>query len=402
MKWSTVVVSIGLLAGIGAVAAGLAMYKHRSLQPPEGGAVAYEPAEAVDVVAAREVSWRPMADLVGTVLSLRSVRVSNELAGTVKEVKFESGGVIEAGQVLLTLDDSTDRADLAAAEASIRVATANLAVVDSKIKLAEMEVRRREEAAQASAVAQIELDRAQSDLESTRADRERYLAEIDLAKAKAAQVQTRLDKMVIKAPFRARTGIRTIHEGQYLAEGTAIVMLEEVSDRIYLDFAIPQEYLARVHPGTVVMATSPVFGDEPIKIEVVAVDATVNNETRNIRVRSVVDNPNSILRPGMFIQVRVPADDAKPYVMVPATAIRHTSYADQVFVIGPGASPEQMRAKLRFVKLGQTSGEDVIVLEGLRAGERIASVGSFKLRDGALVRPAEAGAKQTASAQGSK
>lgn len=389
MKRSSIIAAAAIFLGIGVVGAGLAWFKYSSIKAAMAAGGGFEPAEAVQVVPVSEITWQPMADLVGTVLSLRSVRISNELAGAIKEIKFESGAIVEHGQVLVLLDDATDRADLAAAQAAVKVAEANVTVLDARMKLAESEVVRMETAAKSNAVAAMEVDRTVSERDRIKADRARLLAEVDQAKAAVDQVQTRLDKKTIKAPFRGRTGIKTIHDGQYLVEGTPIVALEEVADRIYLDFAVPQEYLPRVVPGLRVMATGPLLGPEPVMIEVVAVDATVNNETRNMRVRGVVDNTAQRLRPGMFVQVRVPVEEPKPYVAIPATAVRRSSFSDQVFVIAPGESPDKLRAKQRFVKIGPAIGDNIIVLEGLKPGEQIAATGSFKLRDGALVMKAE-------------
>jgi membrane fusion protein, multidrug efflux system len=390
MKVSSVIAAITIFVGIGAAAGGLAMMKQRSLAEAEASKVAYEPAEAVEIVTAREVAWQPTAELVGTAFSLRSVRVSNELAGRVKSVEFDSGAVVEAGQVLLSLDDAADRADLAVAEAAVKVAEANVGVIGIRITLWETEHERLENAT-ARAVAAMELDRAKAELEAGRAERLRLEAEVVQARARVEQVQTRLEKMVIRAPFKARAGIRLVHEGQYLAEDSEVVMLEELADKIYLDFAIPQDYLARVQPGTAVMATSSALGDEPMRIEVVAVDAMVNNQTRNIRVRSIVDNSNQLLRPGMFVRIKVPVEEPKRYVAVSSKAIRRASHADHVFVIVPGEAPGTFRAKHQWVRLGPSTGDDVIILEGLQAGEQIASTGSFKLRDGVLVMSVEPG-----------
>ncbi|MDZ4754186.1 MAG: efflux RND transporter periplasmic adaptor subunit [Phycisphaerae bacterium] len=385
MNRASIIAGVAVFATLGLVGGGLALYKQQQIAASANDSHHGPPPESIRVVEARSIEWRPMADLVGTAFSLRSVRVSNEFAATVKAVRFDSGAIVEAGEVILTLDDSTDRADHDAAMAAVRVAEASVAVGDARLRLVETELERIEEAAKERAATAIEVDRGRSEVERARAERDRMLAEVDQAKARVAQVQALLDKRVIKAPFRARAGIRTVHEGQYLAEGSPVVMLEEVADTIYLDFTIPQEYLARVHPGLVVLATSSVFGDQQIEIEVVAIDATVSNETRNIRVRGQVANPNGLLRPGMFVSIRVPVDDAKPRVVVPSTAVRRSSFADQVFVIVPGEQPDTLVAKQRFVTLGPTVGADVIVLEGLEPGERIAAAGSFKLRDGAGV-----------------
>ncbi|MEK6703104.1 MAG: efflux transporter periplasmic adaptor subunit, partial [Planctomycetota bacterium] len=125
----------------------------------------------------------------------------------------------------------------------------------------------------------------------------------------------------------------------------------------------------------------------------VAIDASVNNETRNVRVRSIVDNKNGLLRQGMFVQVSVPVEAPSPRVVIPNTSLRRSSYGDQVFVVVAAEAPGMYRAKQRFVKLGPTVGEDVIVLEGVKAGDELATVGSFKLHDGALVRSVEAAKK---------
>lgn len=387
MKKSSIIAALVIFGTIGAVAGSLAFIKYRQFAgfQNQGG---FEPAEAVETVAAREVPWRPMADLVGTVIALRSVSVSNELAGTIKRLGFDSGAIVEAGSVLLELDDSSDRADYEAAMAAVRVAQANVGVADAQLRWAGIDLKRVEAAINDGGANPTELDRARTELERLQADRQRALAEVEQAKARVAQVQTRLDKMVIKAPFRARAGLRNIHEGQYLAEGTSIVMLEEVGNTIFMDFAVPQEYLARVRPGLAVMATSSALGPEPVRIEVAAIDASVNNDTRNVRVRAVVPNPDERLRPGMFVQIRVPTDVEQPRLVVPSTAVRRAPHADTVYVVAPDSEdPQKLRAKERVVKLGPTIGADVIVTSGLTPGELVAAAGSFKLREGVQVMP---------------
>src|SRR5262249_23971105 len=151
--------------------------------------------------------------------------------------------------------------------------------------------------------------------------------------------------------------------------------------------AIPQEYAPRVRVGMSVMATTELLGADPVKITVVAVDATVNNDTRNLRVRAVVDNPRGVLVPGMSIQVRVPIEEPKQLVAVPSTAVRRAAYGSSLFVITPDEGTQVTRAHQKFVTLGEAIGEDVIVLDGLKAGDRVAGAGSFKLRDGVKVMP---------------
>lgn len=384
MKRSTVISSIVGIVILAVIVGAVFKFVLRSGGGAGAQLAGFEPMESVQVVDAREVTWQPTADLVGTVFAIRSVTVRNELPGVVRFVGFESGSIVEPGQVLLKQDDSTDLADLAAAKASVRVAEANVARAETDVRLAEQELERMT-SVQSRAVAEMDVDRSRARRDSAATDRMRYLAEVDQAKAAVAQVEARLAKLTVTAPFRARAAMRTVHEGQYLAQGSDVVALQELTDKIYLDFAIPQQYVSQVAIGTTVMATGELLGPKPVGIEVVAVDAAVNNDTRNLRVRSIVENPNGSLVPGMFVQVRVPIGVPSPSVVVPSTAIRRAAYANSVFVIEPDEKGDGVRAKQRFVQLGETLGEDVIVLEGLKVGDRIAAAGSFKLRDGVKV-----------------
>jgi len=408
LKRSSVLVAIVLFAIIAAVAGGLALRK-RSMIAESANAPAFEPPSAVNIASARTIPWQPTSELVGTVVALRSVTLQNEVAGVVRAVSFQSGDIVEPGQVLVKLDDRTDLSELQSAEASLRVAKADVAVVETRIKLAESELKRQESAAQSRATSELEVDRARAEFERTSAELLRAKAAVDEAAAAVEQVKTRLDKLNIRAPFRAHVGLRTVHEGQFLnlqmgMESTPIATLQEVSDKIFIDFPIPQEQIARVRIGMTVSAVREgPTGPSLITLEVAAVDAVVNNTTRNVRVRAIVDNKDQNLRPGMFVKIRVPVEETREFVVVPLTAVRRASFADQVFVIEPTGekSPEGfpvLRAHQRFVKLGPTVGNEVIILDGIKNDEQVAASGSFKLREGALVMPA-APAAGTAAAE---
>ncbi len=414
MKRSSVMAGVLMFAVIGVAALGLTLRK-RAMLAEAAAAPAFEPPTAVSLVEAKSTPWQPTADLMGTVFAWRSVTLQNEVGGVVRFVGFESGSTVEPGQVLVKLDDTTETAEMKTEEAALRVAQADVSVSETRLRLAESELRRQDEAAKSKAVSAMELDRAKAEVERMGAERLRAQASVDEHAAKVARVKTRLEKYVVVAPFRARVGLRTVHEGQFLSPpmgsfGTPIATLQEVSDKIYIDFPVPQEYIGRVRDGMVVMGMLESEGGlgggvpgggarsgQPIRLEVAAVDAAADNATRNVRVRASVDNRDGRLRPGMFVKLRVPTDETRSFVAVPVSAVRRASFADQVFVVkeaeekGPDGNPQsRLRASQRFVKLGPVIGDEVIVLEGLKAGERIAASGSFKLREGALVMEAVA------------
>ncbi len=381
-----------------AAGAGLALWKRQAMRHAAANSAPFEPTESIEVVEARPVRWRQTAELVGTAVAIQSITLSNEVAGSVTEVLFESGSTVKAGQVLIRMDNSVERADLAAAEASVRIAEANVRAADANLHLAQSSEQRLTQAAEARAASSMDVDRAQADVAGNVASRDRMRADVDHAKAKVDQLRALIAKKTLVAPFDAIAGMRAVHPGQYLAEGSTVVGLQGVSSAIYVDFALPQEQVRRVKPGDVVMATSGVFGADPVRIEVVAIDATADRVTRNVRVRSRVENPGGALRPGMFVDVNVPVGPEAEYVAVPTTAVRRAAYGDHVFVVAEDPATKQLRARQRNVRLGPAIGAESIVLEGLATGERLAALGSFKLREGALVAPASPARDAPASA----
>lgn len=399
MKRSALFTSVLILGGLVLAGGGLALWKYRSVRAAMAAPPPAMPPEIIDIVTIGTAKWRPTAELVGTVIAQQSITVSNEVAGTVKEVRFESGSIVEPGDVLLTLDASTEEADLRAGQAAVNVAEAEMQTADVRVRLAESNLKRLSAAMEARAVSDADLDTAKAELDRAKADRARAGAALDQAAARAAQIKTMIAKKTIRAPFKARAGLRNVHAGQYLAEGASVVSLQGVSDKIFLDFAIPQDEAARARPGMKVLARGPVFGDQPVEIEVVALDATVNPTTRNVRVRGLVDNTGERLRPGMFVEIKVPTGEEREYTVVPNAAVRRASFGDHVYVIEPGANAGELVAKQRFVRLGPSVGGDVVVLEGLTPGERVAGSGSFKLRDGVVVAQAPPPAPPAASGQ---
>ena len=381
-----------VIGGILAVGGGLALWKYRAVQAAKLAPPPPEMPNSVVFTTVTTAKWQSTADLVGTALAKRSVTVRNEVAGRIEDIKFESGAIVEQGAVLLTFESSQERADLAAEEAAIKVAEADVKVADARIAWGDTNLRRMTQAVEGKVASESELDKARTDLDQYRAELERAKAAVVQAHARADQVRTLIDKKTIVAPFKARAGLRNIHPGQYLAEGSDVVMLQSIEDTINLDFAIPQEHLFRVHLGEKVMATSSLFGEEPFPITVVAVDAAANPSTRNVRVRGEVANPDQRLRPGMSVDIRVPIGGVEEYVVIPSMAVRRSSFGDHVFLIGPGSKPgddeKTSRATQRFVTLGPSLGTQTIVLKGLAAGDTIAADGSFKLQDGAKVFPA--------------
>jgi membrane fusion protein (multidrug efflux system) len=315
------------------------------------------PPESVTTALVATQEWRPYVSSVGTVTAVQGVTVSTEVPGKVVGIHFESGTSVEAGALLVELDASSEQAQLAAAVASAELASINL--------------ERSRELFGKQAVAKSELDTAQA--------RSRE------AVAQVASLEALLAKKQIRAPFSGRLGIREVNLGQFVASGQSVVSLQSV-DPVYVDFHVPQQKLERVKVGYPLEIRLERDHATVLKGEVSAVAAEVDRSTRNAWAQGTLPNPDGGLRPGMFVSVEVLEPQDREVVVIPVTSVVYAPYGNSVYVVdGEG---DQQVANQRIVRLGESRGDFVEVVEGLKAGETVVTTGAFKLRNGVKVRPA--------------
>lgn len=347
---------VAVLLAIGGTAGGLGYYKYMEISAAIAAAEASpEPREAVEAVRARRGEWAASTRAVGTVVALRQVEIRNELPGTVIEVGFASGDIVEAGQLLVRLDTRQERAALAAAQAEAQLAQT---VFDRRSRLAPGDV-----------VSVLDLDRAR--------------AELAAATARVSGLEAGIAKKTLAAPFRARVGLTDLQPGAYLDEGASIAMLQGVDSDAYVDFTLPQDMAAAIRPGVAVSLAGQQIRDGSVSAEIVAEDASVDADNRAVRFRAIARGLGERLRPGAFVDVVAVTAPPQPALLVPLTAVRRAPYGDHVFVLAEEAG--QSRARQRIVQTGPLQGTDIVITDGLAEGELIAGAGSFKLRDGLLV-----------------
>ncbi|HET9985731.1 MAG TPA: efflux RND transporter periplasmic adaptor subunit [Longimicrobiales bacterium] len=346
------VVLLGTILLLGGV---LAAWKTAAVREANAAAAKQpEPMEAVTSAVARERPYRETTTSIGTVLALRSITLRNEVAGTVRHVTLTPGRVVEAGALLVALDVSVEEAELKAEEAQAALAQTTL---DRLQRLREHE-----------ATSQEEVDQAR--------------AQRDVAVAQIARTRAIIARKMIRAPFRARVGLTDVHEGQYLNEGTQLTTLQGVADASHVDFAVSQQVGASLRVGEGVQ----VFADDasPIPARIVAIDARVDPTTRNAMVRASIEGGDDAPPPGASVRVVVPVGPARSAVVVPASALRKGPAGDHVFVLAADKDGKA-RAHMRPVRSGAVVGDEVVILDGLAAGETVAASGSFKLREAVLV-----------------
>jgi membrane fusion protein, multidrug efflux system len=355
----------GLLALVVALAAVKFLQISSLMAMGEDMAAAGPPPEAVGSAVAEKGTWETTVSAVGSVAGVKSVAISNDAPGRVVRIHFESGDVVKEGRVLVELDSSVERAQLASA--------------GSRRSLALTNARRMRALVDKGVVSRADLDAQE--------------AELQMASADQAALSAIIDRKVVRAPFDGKVGIRDVNVGQYLNPGTPLTTLEAVG-AVYVDFSLPQRELGRVAVDMQVRLTLP--GAPPLEGVISAVAPTVDGSTRSLQLRASVANPDGKLRPGMFAHVTVVMPVKSDVVAVPVTAIVHASYGDSVFVLEdkaagtPGASQTPdgktvMTARQQFVRLGEARGDFVAIAEGIEAGQVVVSAGAFKLRNGAPV-----------------
>jgi membrane fusion protein (multidrug efflux system) len=287
-----IAVLLAIVAGLGSI-----KFKQISmlLHAGEVAQKAGPPPEVVGTAVTAAESWEGTLSAVGSVAAVRGVAVSNEAPGVVTAIRFESGDRVRAGQVLVELDTSVERAQLESAAA--------------RKELAALGAGRSRQLANTEAVSKAQLDGDEAQLKTSSAD--------------FGALQAQIDRKTVRAPFAGRLGMRTVNLGQYLNPGTAVTVLESLGS-VYVDFSLPQQHLGDVKVGTPVRIAIPAGGGE-LAGSVGAVDPTVDATTRTIKLRASVPNKADKLRPGMFVNVVVVRGERSRVVSAPATAIVHAS-----------------------------------------------------------------------------
>jgi len=361
------IVIVALILALGGLA-GVKVAQIQSLiQFGQTMAKAGPPAESVNTARATTESWGGTLTTVGSVVSVRGVSLSNEVAGVVSRLSFDSGARVRAGQLLLELDANVEKAQLASTQA--------------RLALARTTLERSRALAPSGAIPASQVEADASAVDSLSADQQ--------------ALQAQIERKQVRAPVDGRLGIRAVNLGQYLAPGTLLTVLES-PESLFVDFTLPQAALSQLRVGMPVLARPEGEGTAPISGAISAIEPALDPQTRSVRLRASLNNREEQLRPGMFVRVAVVLPEEKPVVAVPATAIVHATYGDSLFVVEPkkteagepvvGADGQPvLSARQQFVRVGPARGDFVAILAGLEAGQEVVVAGAFKLRNGASI-----------------
>jgi membrane fusion protein, multidrug efflux system len=311
---------------------------------------------AVEAAIARGATTTTDIRAIGSLRSDESVQIASEIAGRIEAISFIEGAAVNAGDVLVKLDDA--------------LAAAQVADAQARFELAEANSERAKKLTPSGFVTGKAIDEAAATLETSR-------AALELERV-------RLSKHVIKAPFPGVVGLRKVSPGSYIGVGTAIVNLEKI-DVLKVDFKLPELFLPSVNVGQTVDVIVDAQPGRTFAGEIYAIDPQVDVNGRALALRARLQNTGLLLRPGLFARVLVKGKQTREVVLAPESAIVPRGGETSVFRIDAGKAIETR------VKLGERRGAEVEILEGVLPNTQVVTAGQLKLRNGVAVEIVEPG-----------
>jgi len=318
------------------------------------------PPQTVSTVTAGDQEWQPHLSAVGTLRAVNGANLSLQLSGIVDQIDFKSGDDVQKGQVLLRLRNDDDVAKLQSLQANAQLARINYDRDRKQLAI--------------HAVSQATVDADSATLKND--------------DALVAQQQAIVDQKILRAPFAGHLGIRAVDLGQYLTAGTAVVTLQAL-DPLFVDFYLPQQALADLKVGQTVALQVDTWPGETFDGKISAINPQVDPTSRNVQVRAELPNPDHRLLPGMFATLQIDTGAPQRFVTLPDTAVAYNPYGSTVYIVidkGKNADGQPNRiAQQTFVTTGDTRGDQVAILKGVKPGETVVSAGQIKLHNGSPV-----------------
>jgi len=339
---------IGAIAGVAALGFVYLVYARLAGQQGHGSF----PPPVVEVVDAAMEPVTVKVAALGTLQADQAITITPEITGIVTSIDFTDGQRMEAGDLVITIDDKDLTARLMQAEARLTLTRANYQRAEQLVKQGSGTARARDEAL--------------NDFKS---------AEAEVAAAKSA-----LDKATITAPFPGIIGLRQVSLGQYLTAGQPIATLADV-DNLRIDFSVSEVFLTHIRKGQDVRVVFDANPGMAYKGVISAVDPVVSTEGRALSARALLANEDGTLRPGLFGRVEIVTETRTSIVLPEAAIVTSPTGAKAVFVVVEG------HAKMKEIGTGERLPGKVEIVSGLEAGETVIVAGQLKVRDGAPVEP---------------
>ncbi|MGL4749400.1 MAG: efflux RND transporter periplasmic adaptor subunit, partial [Shewanella sp.] len=248
-----------------------AWFGYQAMQPQEQAKAQVKLTPNVVIATAAMAQVRDEVEAIGTNKAYESVTITPKVTDVVTSLKFDDGDIVKKGDLLVQLQNAEQLAKVKVAQVKVSDNQRELARISSLVT--------------SRTVAELERDRLQTLIDTTRAELE--------------QAQSSLNDRSIIAPFNGRLGLRQVSVGSLVTPGTEITTLDDIS-KIKLDFSVPERFIQDLQPGKLVEAKAVAFADEIFKGKVISIDSRVNPTTRAVIVRAEIPNPDLRLLPGML------------------------------------------------------------------------------------------------------
>ncbi len=336
-KWAFLIIALSLFACKSKIDSNLAP---KSAPPPE-----------VDVLIASAQSINNEIEANGTVVANEYVELHPEASGRLIYLNVPEGQYITAGTIIARVND----ADLKAQVEKSKVL----------LDLAQKTEDRYKQLLAANGVNQSDYDAALNNVNGYKADIEYN--------------QALLDKTVLKAPFGGVMGLRQVSLGAYVSPTTLIATLQQL-EKIKIDFTLPDQYNSIIKKGAYVDVELDASKSTKNKAQIIAIEPQVNQSSRNIMVRAVLQNAKA--NPGGFVKVRINAGVDKKAIMIPTNSIIPDDKNNQVILVKNG------KAAFVNVKTGVRKANNVEITSGVNVGDTVVVTGVLFARSklGVLVR----------------
>ena len=259
---------------------------------PTGGPGGTGGPVTVEVGKVEKLTLEDDAQAVGSLRARQAVVLRPEVSGRIARLGFEDGQRVRSGQLLVQLDDTLQQAQLKQSQAQAGIARTN--------------VQRNRELVAQNFVSQSALDQS--------------VAALEVAEAQVALAQAQLARMRIVAPFDGVVGIRSVNLGDYVKDGADLVNIEDRS-QMWVDFRLPERFIANVKPGQVVEVTLDAIAGQRFAGRIEALDSLVDANGRSLLVRARLDNPGGVLKSGLFARTRIVFARRENALVVPEEAL---------------------------------------------------------------------------------
>ena len=342
----------------------------------KNGAGAAQPPTIVNVVAPLRQDVPVVLQANGTVTPISSVDLHPQTTSTIRKVHIREGQFVKAGELMFSLDDRSESANVDKAQAQVARDRAALADL-------ERQYQRSQELFAQKFIAKSALDTLRSQVESARAGQGANAAALQVERV-AASYST------IRAPMTGRVGAINVFPGSLVQPATSLTTVTQL-DPVNVSFNVPEaalaDLLAAQHQGAVAVEASTGTAGKPVLGKLSFIDNTVDPQAGAIRVKAQFDNRDTQLWPGQYANTRVTLHTIKDAVVIPQAAIITNTRGTSVYVVGADHEARSVPVT-RLYSFGLMA-----AVSGLAGDEQVITEGKQNLRPGGKLTLAEAPAK---------